>query len=186
MNIKSCLCLVVFFSCVLFCSAQTIQPKSVIVSSQVTGNLAGRYNIGAEYFFDVRKAGATYLLAAAFSASATKTTAAGQNITGFDATAEINLYGPTFLRRKWNEYGGLKLMLGQLNNTTANTKPTFYFIGVGTGIQPIIAKRIAIKASVDIGYVRNGVVNTLFYLKNDEAIYSGIALLANVAVGIKL
>jgi hypothetical protein len=172
-----------------FCNvlnAQTLKQNNLIISSQVTGHIAKRYNIAAEYFVAHKKNNVNHLLSVGLGIAATKTTAVTQSINGFDVTAEINLYGPIFMRPKWHEYGGLKIMAGQLNNKTANTKPTFYFIGVGTGIQPIIAKRIALKASVDIGYVRNGLVNTLFYVNSNNVFYSGIALLANVGVGIKL
>jgi len=90
------------------------------------------------------------------------------------------------LPKKWNEYAGVKLSYGNfINNSAGNSRTNFNFIGVSTGIQPIIKKVIAIKLSSDFGYVKNGLSNLITSRTTNTYNYTGFAVLVNLGIGVK-
>ena len=79
----------------------------------------------------------------------------------------------------------LKLSGGRFKNETTMENKNFFFIGIGTGIQPIIAKRIAVRLSSDMGYMRNGLSETLLFNDGSDPFNSGFAVIFNLGIGIK-
>ena len=79
----------------------------------------------------------------------------------------------------------LKLSGGRFNNKTTIENKNFFFIGIGTGIQPIIAKRIAVRLSSDVGYMRNGLSETLLFNDGSDPFNSGFTVIFNLGIGIK-
>ena len=57
----------------------------------------------------------------------------------------------------------LKRSGGRFKNNTTMEGKNIFFIGIGTGIQPIIAKRIAVRLSSVVGYMRNGLSEMLLF-----------------------
>lgn len=163
--------------------AQTLKSKDVIISSLIPDNFSGRYNVGLEYVLPRKK---DNLISISLNGTKTSISVLNQNIEGFDFTGEIKLYGEILMKKKWNEYGGLKISAGSFTNNTLLEKKDFYFIGIGTGIQPIIAKVFAVKISADLGYTRNVLSNTLLFNNNSTPFHSGFVILFNVGIGVKL
>lgn len=89
------------------------------------------------------------------------------------------------LPKNWNEFGGIKVDYGSLKNQTDNNTNQSYFIGISTGIQPVIAKVITIKVNGDIGYMRNGLSNTLLFNNRNELFYSGFIVNFNLGIGVR-
>ncbi len=168
--------------------AQSLKPKDIIVSTLLADNFSGRYNLGFEYFFSRKNPLNDSINFSLFlNGGITSTKILAQHINGFDFTAEANFYGEVLMSKKWNEYGGIKVSYGNFKNKAqSNSNRNFYFVGLGTGIQPVIRKKITIKLSSDLGYIKNGLANTLLFVKRDEAFYTGFAILFNLGVGIKL
>ena len=79
----------------------------------------------------------------------------------------------------------LKPSVGRSKNETTRENKNFFFIGIGTGIQPIIAKRIAVRLSSDIGYMRNGLSETLLFNDGRNPFNSGFTVIFNLGIGIK-
>ena len=165
--------------------AQTIKPKSFIVSTLVPDNVIGRYNLGGEYFLDLKDKNKIPLLSIALNAGKVNTTIFNEGIKGFDIKGEANVYGPVLMSDKWNEYVGFKLAYGKYKNEKTNQNNTHYFIGLGTGIQPILLKIISIKLSTDIGYIRNALSNTTLLYNKSQPLHSGFAMIFNLGVGVK-
>ena len=96
---------------------QTLKGKDIIISSLVPDNILGRYNLGIEYFLP-SKDSVNFLSSIVINGGKTNATLSGKRIEGVDFTAEINVYGEVLLKRKWNEYVGLKLSGGHFKNKT--------------------------------------------------------------------
>ena len=163
---------------------QTLKGKDIIISCLVPDNILGRYNLGIEYFLP-SKDSVNFLSSIMINGGKTNATLLGKRIEGVDFTAEINVYGEVLLKRKWNEYVGLKLSGGRFKNETTMENKNFFFIGIGTGIQPIIAKRIAVRLSSDVGYMRNGLSETLLFNDGSDPFNSGFTVIFNLGIGIK-
>ncbi len=180
---------IILFGLILFLGSvgfsQTIKPKNFIVSSIVPDDFMGRSNIGVEYFIDFKKNDNLSPISFSLNAGTTSTTILNQKIKGIDFIGEINSYGTMLISEKWNEYGGLKLSYGNFNNETLNEDRRQYFIGITTGIQPIILKRIALKMNSDIGYMKNGFSRMSFFGSNDQVFFSGFTINFNLGLGIR-
>lgn len=171
-----------------FLEAQTINQKDIIVATNVTDNFTGRYNIGVEYFFgDKKKNTENSKYSIALNGGIISTENKGQSLKGFNLVFETNLYTDLFLPKKWNEYGGLKVNYGSIKNETLNQTKNSYFIGITTGAQPIILKKIALKLSSDIGYTKNGItsINAPLFNSSNEIFYSGFDIMFNVGLGFR-
>ena len=169
-----------------FLCGQTINPKDVIVSTNIPDNAVGRYNIGFEYFLKDKKKGIeNSKFSIGLNGGFLSTVNKSQSLKGFDFIIETNWYTDLTLPKKWNEYGGLKVGYGNYNNETLNEKNNSYFIGIATGVQPIILKKIALKLNGDIGYMKNGLATTSFFSSEDEIFYSGFTVNFNVGIGVR-
>jgi hypothetical protein len=166
--------------------AQTLKSKDIIISSFIPDNFLGKYNIGAEYFFSAKNLPDKPLLSVALNGGSIGTKIANQNINGFKFSTELNLYGEISKSKKWNEYGGIKFDYGNFKNKTIGNNVNYYFAGIGTGVQTLIAKIIATKVNVDLGYMRNGLTNALLYNDRKEPFHSGVVIIFNLAIGVKL
>lgn len=167
---------------------QSFKQKDVIVSTLIADDINGRYNVGLEYFIRTKFKD---IESARFSISVNggviSTTIKGQQVTGYNIVTEANLYSEILLPEKWNEYGGVKLSYGNFNNKTLdNTKTQFFFAGISTGFQPVIAKLVTVKVSTDLGYMKNGLANQLLLQTSNGYLYNGFAILFNLGVGLKL
>lgn len=169
-----------------YASGQIINGKDLIVSTTLTDNFTGRANIGVEYFLPAKKnTNQDMRFSLAANTGLYSVNYQGKKIDGFSVQLEGNLYTPLVLSPKWNEFGGVKLVYGNLNNKTDNRDYQHGFIGLTTGIQPVLARRIAIKISSDIGYSRNGLTNAILLNDRQTLFHSGFAILFNAGIGIR-
>ena len=180
-----------FFMCLLVMTnavGQSFKQKDVIVSTIITDDFSGRYNVGLEYFTRTKfKDLESARLSISVNGGVISTTIKGQQVIGYNIVTEANLYSEILLSEKWNEYGGVKLSYGNFNNKTLNnTKTQFFFAGISTGFQPVIAKLVTVKVSTDLGYMKNGLANQLLMQTSNGYLYSGFAILFNLGVGLKL
>lgn len=165
---------------------QNINGKDLVVSTTLTDNFTGRTNIGIEYFLPTKKAGNQDIqFSLAANTGFYSLDYLGKKVAGYSVVLEANMYTPLLLSKKWNEFGGIKLVSGNLENKTDNRNYQQTFFGLSTGIQPVIARRIAIKISSDIGYCRNGLTNAILLNDRQTLFYSGFAILFNAGVGIR-
>ena len=166
---------------------QVAQQKNIIISTRIPDNFSSRYNAGIEYFFKLKDPRfISEYFSVGFNTGITSATITGQNISGYDLSLETNWYTEILLPKKWNEYAGVKLSYGNfINNSAGNSRTNFNFIGVSTGIQPIIKKVIAIKLSSDFGYVKNGLSNLITSRTTNTYNYTGFAVLVNLGIGVK-
>jgi|694.fasta_scaffold67918_6 hypothetical protein len=165
---------------------QTIIPKDFIVSTYLPDNLFGRYNIGFEYFLKKKEERIeNSKISIGLNGGIISANIQNQNIEGINFVLETNWYTDFTLPKKWNEYGGLKISFGNFNNQTLKEKENSYFIGITTGIQPIILKKIALKINSDIGYIKNGLSNMLLFNNSNDIFYSGFAIDFNVGLGVR-
>ena len=179
---------VLFLSNSYFIFGQTINSKDIIVSTFLPDNLLNRYNVGVEYFLNQSKDSLkNSKISVGLNGGIVSTTLKNQNINGFNLIFETNWYTDLTLPKKWNEYGGVKVSYGNFKNETLKEKKSNYFIGITTGIQPIILKRIALKVNSDIGYIKNGLtnINGSVFNSSNEIFYSGFAMTFNVGVGFR-
>ena len=116
----------------------------------------------------------------------TVTNFANQNIRGFDFSGELNLYGQVLMSDKWNEYGGIKVAYGSFTNKSVEEDYNYYFVGVATGVQPVLMNSFTLRVSADLGYIRNGLTNKQLYTDRSVLFYSGFAILLNMGIGVKL
>jgi hypothetical protein len=165
---------------------QTINPKDVIISTNLSDDFLSRYNIGLEYFLKKKEKNIeNSKISIGLNGGVISTTIQNQNIEGFNFVLETNWYTDLTLPKKWNEYGGLKVSYGNFNNQTLKEKENSYFIGITTGIQPIILKKIALKINSDIGYIKNGLSNMLLFNNSNDIFYSGFAIDFHVGIGVR-
>jgi hypothetical protein len=165
---------------------QTINPKDVTISTNLSDDFLSRYNIGLEYFLKKKeKSIENSKISIGLNGGVISTTIQNQNIEGFNFVLETNWYTDLTLPKKWNEYGGLKVSYGNFNNQTLKEKENSYFIGITTGIQPIILKKIALKINSDIGYIKNGLSNMLLFNNSNDIFYSGFAIDFHVGIGVR-
>ena len=164
---------------------QNIKPNNIIISTLAPDNFWGRYNIGIAYFLATKTDGLN-LISLALNGGKTSTNISNQKIQGLDISGELNFYGQVLMSKKWDEYVGLKLSYGDFKNSTKDSKHNSFFIGMSTGMQPVVAKRIAFKISSDLGYIQNGLTYNFLYNNRNVPFYSGFAIIFNVGVGIKL
>jgi hypothetical protein len=180
----TCLIFSIIFSSKSY--AQIPKCKDFILSSSLADNLNGKYNLGAEYFFYANSDSLNKSLLSLFvNAAFVKANFTNKNFKGFNVSTELNVYGQALQSKKWNEYAGLKLSYGYYKNLTDLENKNNYFVGFSTGTQPIIAKKIAIKLSTDIGYLRNGFTYNLIPDNRDKIFHSGFAMIFNLSVGYK-
>jgi hypothetical protein len=165
---------------------QTINPKDVTISTNLSDDFLSRYNIGLEYFLKKKEKNIeNSKISIGLNGGVISTTIQNQNIEGFNFVLETNWYTDLTLPKKWNEYGGLKVSYGNFNNQTLKEKENSYFIGITTGIQPIILKKIALKINSDIGYIKNGLSNMLLFNNSNDIFYSGFAIDFHVGIGVR-
>jgi hypothetical protein len=166
---------------------QVAQQKNIIISTRIPDNFSSRYNVGIEFFFKPKDPKfISDNFSVGFNTGITSTTIAGQKISGYDLSLEGNWYSEILLPKKWNEYAGVKVSYGNfINKSDGNSRTNFNFIGVSTGIQPIIKKVIAIKLSTDFGYIKNGLSNLLTSQTTNTYNYTGFAVLFNLGIGVK-
>lgn len=166
---------------------QVTPQKNVILSTRIPDKFSSRYNAGIEYFLKPKDSTLiTDYFSVGLNTGITSVTIAGQKVSGYDLSLEGNWYSEILLSKKWNEYAGVKLSYGNFTNKTAGSmKTNFNFIGVSTGVQPIIKKVIAIKLSTDFGYVRNGLANLLLPQSTNNYNYTGFTVLYNLGIGVK-
>ena len=166
-------------------NSQTVKPKDVIISSFIPDNILGRYNLGVEYYFNNKKDSTLNPISVFINGGKTSSTILNQKIEGIDFTGEINLYNQVLMSNKWNEYLGLKINYGKFENETTNEKKNSYFIGISTGMQPLILKRIALRINSDIGYTKNGLASLSFFGNNNEIFITGFTINFSLAVGVR-
>lgn len=172
--------------CIRSLYGQTINPKDVTISTNLSDDFLSRYNIGLEYFLKKKeKSIENSKISIGLNGGVISTTIQNQNIEGFNFVLETNWYTDLTLPKKWNEYGGLKVSYGNFNNQTLKEKENSYFIGITTGIQPIILKKIALKINSDIGYIKNGLSNMLLFNNSNDIFYSGFAIDFHVGIGVR-
>jgi hypothetical protein len=173
-----------FFGSIIY--AQTLKSNNAIIFTNLSDNLTGRYNIGLEYFFPLNKLKSENTkISLALNGGPVSINQFQKSIIGHSFTFETNLYTDFMLPKNWNEFGGIKVGYGSLKNKTDNNIYQNYFIGISTGIQPVIAKIITIKANGDIGYIHNGLTNTLLFDNRNELLYSGFTVNFNLGIGIR-
>lgn len=176
----------IFFGSISSLYGQTINPKDVIISTNLSDNLLGRYNIGFEYFLKKKeKSIENSKISIGLNGGVISTTIQNQNIEGVNFVLEANWYTDFTLPKKWNEYGGLKVSYGNFNNQTLSEKKNSYFIGISTGVQPIILKKLALKINSDIGYMKNGLSNMSLFNNINNVFYSGFTINFNVGIGVR-
>jgi hypothetical protein len=159
---------------------------TVTISTNLSDDFLSRYNIGLEYFLKKKeKSIENSKISIGLNGGVISTTIQNQNIEGFNFVLETNWYTDLTLPKKWNEYGGLKVSYGNFNNQTLKEKENSYFIGITTGIQPIILKKIALKINSDIGYIKNGLSNMLLFNNSNDIFYSGFAIDFHVGIGVR-
>lgn len=166
-------------------SAQTLNEKSIIISTNLPHNLTGIYNIGMEYFLPFDKnqnAKASFALNGGFFS----TDQLQESIKGYSFVFETNLYTDLMLPKNWNEYGGIKFSYGSFETQINKNSNQSYFFGISTGIQPVIAKVLTLKISSDLGYVHNGLTNTLLFNNRRDMLYSGFVVNFDLGVGIRI
>jgi hypothetical protein len=164
--------------------AQTLREKNIIISTNLPENLTGRYNLGMEYFLPFKKSDHAKA-SIALNGGVISTNHLQKNIKGYSVVFETNLYTDIMLPKNWNEFGGIKLSYGNLENQTDESNNQSYFIGISTGIQPVIAKVLCIKVSADLGYIRNGLTNTLLFNDRSQILYTGFLVDFNLGIGVR-
>ena len=184
-NVIHFLIFLAFLSKATTVSAQSFQRKDIVLSTIIPDNLSGRYNIGLEYFLTDKKD--NNYISVALNGGVTSFNQLNQNIRGLNFILETNIYSDHyFLKKNLNDFGGLKISYGNLNNQTLRTKNNSYFIGITTGIQPLIAKKIVLKINSDIGYAKNGCTRIGSFQNQDKILYSGFTVNFNIGLGIRL
>ncbi len=149
-------------------------------------NLTGRYNLGMEYFISQKKSKTEdSKISIAVNGGILSTNQLTKNINGFNFIVESNLYTDFLLPKKWNEFAGIKVSYGNVNNKTDNDNRQSYFIGISTGMQPVITKTLTLKLYSDLGYVHNALTNTLLFGDRNNLFYSGFAINFNLGIGVK-
>jgi len=180
--------LIFFLSANNFLFGQTINSNDVIISTLLPDNFSGRYNFGVEYFLNKKNKNIeNSKISVGLNVGRVSAVIKNQDISGLNFILESNWYTDLTLPKKWNEYGGLKIAYGNLSNETLKEKKNSYFIGISTGVQPIILKKITLKVNSDIGYVKNGLstINESIFNNSDNVFYSGFAINFNVGLGIR-
>lgn len=183
---KTIICFILFcFFLTTKVKSQTLNPKDLIISSYIPDFIIGRKNLGVEYLLPSKKNTNSSSISVLINIGNTSITIFNQKIRGFDLIGELKSYDQLFKSKKWNEYGGVKFRYGNLNNETLKEKKSSYFIGITTGVQPIILKKIALKLNSDIGYMSNGLASMSFFSSNNEIFYSGFTINFNIGLGIR-
>jgi hypothetical protein len=164
--------------------AQTLSEKNIIIATNVPDNFTGRYNIGMEYLLPLKKSDNTKA-SISLNGGLISTNQLQKSIKGYSLILETNLYTDIMLPKNWNEFGGFKLSYGNLENQTDKTNNQTYFVGISTGIQPVIAKVICIKVSADLGYVHNGLTSSLLFTDRSQILYTGFLVDLNLGIGVR-
>lgn len=168
--------------------AQTLRGNDVIIATNVPDFLNGRFNVGVEYFLPSPAKNSTWEdweFSIALNGGRFSTNQLQKSVEGYNLIFEANAYTNISLPRKWNEFGGLCVSYGNLKNQTDGISNRSYFVGISTGVQPVVAKIITIKLVGYIGYFGNVLSHTMLWADRSELFHSGFAIDFNVGIGVR-
>lgn len=154
---------------------------------------AKRYNIGVEYYINNSffKDSTTPGFSIYLNPGITRQHILGSDVNGFDLRTEIRMYTQLLMPKKWNEYGGIRIDIGKFNvNNNSSNSTNYFFGGLCLGVQPIIAKRIAIQVATDLGFFTNApITNALFFQDKESSnsiFFSGFGISGKLGIAIQL